>query len=114
MQSTGQTSTQESSLMQLPVITYVMANSLQTHESRVGLTGNGMPARGGGETAVRDVLAVAADVVDARGQLQRREQPAAAEMMRDFMQVELFPPPFQRLSPDQPSSVRASPPRSSS
>ena len=34
-------------------------------------------------------------------------EPAAAEMMRDFMQVELFPPLFQRLSPDQPE-LRAS------
>jgi AcrR family transcriptional regulator len=34
-------------------------------------------------------------------------EPAAAEMMRDFMQVELFPPLFQRLNPDQPE-LRAS------
>jgi len=29
-------------------------------------------------------------------------EPAAAEMMRDFMQRELFPPLFQRLNPDRP------------
>src|SRR3954464_13040980 len=35
MQSTGQTSTQESSLMQLPTMTYVMARRIQRPESRV-------------------------------------------------------------------------------
>src|SRR6185312_10947841 len=40
MQSTGQTSTQESSLMQLPVMTYVMGHSLQTLESRAQFGGN--------------------------------------------------------------------------
>jgi AcrR family transcriptional regulator len=34
-------------------------------------------------------------------------EPAAAEMLRDFMQNELAPPLFQRLNPDQPE-LRAS------
>jgi hypothetical protein len=87
-----------------------------------------MPARSLGEPAVGDVLGVAADVVDAGRQLERREQtweregdrsaimtlrraatvePAAAEMLRDFMQNELAPPLFQRLNPDHPE-LRAS------